>query len=90
MSREATDIKAPDGYLLGGERVVRKGGQVLFHRTRWQLPDGFAEQGEYVWVHTLEGDGIFDRIEAAPPGYHCFYQAQLDRATVHACARGAA
>ena len=51
MARKNTDIMAPDGYLLGGERLVRKGGVILFQRGWWQLPEGFAQDGEYCWVH---------------------------------------
>lgn len=78
--REARDIKAPDGFLLGGERIVRSDGTVLFQRGYWQLPEGFAEAGEYVWVHCTDS-GAGD-LEAAPPGYTSIYRAQSDRATV--------
>lgn len=76
------DIKAPDGYLLCGERRVRSDGTVLFNRGWWKLPPHFADQGEYVWVHSLEGEDNFHEIEVAPPGYRSFYAAALDRATV--------
>lgn len=78
--REDHDIKAPDGFLLGGERVVRKGGVILLQRGWWQLPKGFAEQGEYCWVHSTDG-GAGD-LEVAPPGYRDFYMAQAYDATI--------
>lgn len=80
--REVRDIKAPDGYLLGGERVVRPDGTVLFQRGWWQAPMEWA--GEYVWVHCTDG-GAGD-LEVAPPGYSSFYRAQLDRVTIF-CSR---
>ena len=43
------DIKAPDGYLLGGLRRVRKDGTILFQRGYWQAPVSGA--GQEVWVH---------------------------------------
>jgi len=80
MAKTPADIKAPDGFLLGGERRVRKGGVVLFQRGWWQLPECFADQGEYVWVHcTDSGDG---KLEVAPPGYRSFYRAVSDGKTV--------
>jgi len=66
MGRKNTDIMAPDGYLLGGERVVRKGGVILFQRGWWKLPDGFAREGDVCWVHCTDG-GAGD-LEVAPPG----------------------
>lgn len=81
MAGKNTDIMAPDGYLLGGERLVRKGGVILFQRGWWQLPDGFAQEGEYCWVHGHGGDGD---LEVAPPGYSNFYQAQMDVKTIWA------
>lgn len=80
--KRENDIKAPDGYLLGGERRVREGGVVLFQRGWWQLPAGFADRGEYVWVHCTDG-GAGD-LEVAPAGYRCFWTAQSDRKTVFA------
>jgi len=68
MSREH-DIKAPDGYLLGGYRRVHKDGAILFQRTYWQAPVEWA--GERVHVHADEGS--FDGIHAAPPGSQIFH-----------------
>jgi hypothetical protein len=78
MMREAGDIKAPDGFLLGGERLVRQDGTILFQRGWWQAPKEWA--GEYVWVHCTDG-GAGD-LEVAPPGYSSIYRAQLDVKTV--------
>lgn len=72
MSRAEHDIKAPDGYLLGGLRKVRADGTILFQRGYWQAPRDWA--GERVWVHTEE-DRQFPHAEyvaAAPPGLHIF------------------
>lgn len=66
------DIKAPDGYLLGGLRRVRKDGTILFQRGWWKAPDEWI--GKEVWVHCYSD--VFDAIEAAPPGQH-IYDAQL-------------
>lgn len=79
MKRD-NDIKAPDGYLLGGERSVRQDGTILFQRGWWQAPKEWA--GEYVWVHCLDAEGNFFEIEVAPPGYSDFSAAKLDRATI--------
>jgi len=76
--RERQDIKAPDGFLLGGERLVRQDGTILFQRGWWQAPKDWV--GEYVWVHCSDG-GAGD-LEVAPPGYHSFYRARSDRATI--------
>lgn len=76
--REARDIKAPDGFLLGGERLVRQDGTILFQRGWWQAPTEWA--GEYVWVHCTDG-GAGD-LEVAPPGYTSIYLAQLDVKTI--------
>jgi len=73
------DIKAPDGFLLGGERRVRAGGIILFQRGWWQLPEGWAQQGEYCWVHTI--DSGVGGLEVAPPGYRTFYSAVTDKVT---------
>ena len=65
--RRDNDIKAPDGYLLGGLRLVRKDGSVLFQRGWWQCPVEWA--GEMVWLHEwsdLWGNNI--AVEAWPPG----------------------
>ncbi len=48
MKRD-NDIKAPDGYLLGGLRRVRKDGTILIQRGYWQAPVSWA--GEVVWCH---------------------------------------
>jgi hypothetical protein len=76
--REHQDIKAPDGFLLGGERKVRKDGTILFQRGYWQASCEWA--GEYVMVHCTDG-GAGD-LEVAPPGYHSIYKAQMDDATI--------
>ena len=81
MAREH-DVKAPDGYLLGGERRVRAGGVILFQRGWWKLPEGFAEQGEYCHVHCTDG-GAGD-LEVAPPGYSSFPHAASAGVTVRA------
>ena len=81
MAGKNTDIMAPDGYLLGGERLVRKGGVILFQRGWWQLPDGFAQDGEYCWVHEA---GPASDLEVAPPGYRNFFKAQMDLKTIFA------
>lgn len=89
--RRPNDIKAPDGYTLGGERRVRKDGTVLFNRGWWQLPEGFAERGEYVWVHEkwiTDSRGKFGSysdlvLEVAPPGYRNFSAAVLDGETIN-------
>lgn len=60
------DIKAPDGYLLGGLRKVLKDGTVLFQRGYWG-PAPADWIGRRVWVHCLASDPM--TIEAAPPGY---------------------
>lgn len=78
--REAQDIKAPDGFLLGGERLVRQDGTVLFQRGWWQVPVEWA--GEYVWVHACD-DGA-EELEVAPPGYSSIYRAQMDQQTIFA------
>lgn len=67
MSRRERDIKAPDGFLLGGLRRVHKDGTVLFQRGYWQCPMEWA--GEKVWVHEWQGSGWSDiGVEAWPPG----------------------
>lgn len=88
MSRHDTnDIKAPDGYVLGGLRKVRRGGLILFNRGYWQLPNEFLStfEGEAVWVHeawvgSLEG-GEKIALEVAHPGLH-IYEARSMRMTV--------
>lgn len=66
---DTNDIIAPDGYHLGGYRVVRKDGTILFNRGWWQAPLDWA--GEKVWVHETVDFGL----EAAQPGLH-IYEAQ--------------
>jgi hypothetical protein len=69
MSRD-NDIKAPDGFLLGGLRKVRTDGTVLFQRGWWQCPVSWA--GEVIWVHERwmrGGKGAEEqKVEAWPPG----------------------
>lgn len=77
MKREA-DIKAPDGFLLGGLRRVHKDGTILFQRGYWKVPDP-DWIGQDVWVH-CEDSGAGD-LEVAPPGVH-IYTAQSDKITV--------
>jgi hypothetical protein len=50
------DIKAPDGFLLGGIRRVRKDGTILFQRGYWELPEADKERfiGEDVWCHIYD------------------------------------
>ena len=81
------DIKAPDGYTLGGMRKVRNGGLILFNRGYWQVPEGFLDlfEGERVWVHeawvgSLEG-GEKVALEVANPGLH-IYEARMMKMTV--------
>ncbi|GAA0745016.1 hypothetical protein CA233_19055 [Sphingomonas sp. ABOLD] len=73
MKRE-NDIKAPDGYTLGGVRTVRRDGTILFNRGYWKAPDDWV--GESVWVHeawvTVEGKGERLFLEAAQPGLHIY------------------
>lgn len=84
---DTNDIKAPDGYVLGGLRKVRKGGIILFNRGYWQVPSTFIPtfEGEKVWVHeawvgSLEG-GERIALEVANPGLH-IYEARSMRMTV--------
>lgn len=81
------DIKAPDGYTLGGIRKVRKGGIILFNRGYWQVPEGEIPlfENEKVWVHeawvgSLEGVEKV-ALEAAKPGLH-IYEARMQRMTI--------
>ncbi len=84
------DIKAPDGYLLGGLRRVRKDGTVLFQRGWWKVPDEWI--GEKVWVHEACPDRFshadfnvsaigVTMLEVAPPD-RPFYSAQRAGETV--------
>ena len=74
MSARDNDIKAPDGYLLGGLRSVRRDGTLLLGRAYWQAPVDWA--GERVWVHNRDAYSDFHHIDAAPPGQH-IYEAHL-------------
>ena len=69
MSRDY-DIKAPDGFLLGGLRRVRKDGTILFQRGYWQAPVEWA--GRDVWVHEWHAVTDFHnshgKLQAWPPG----------------------
>lgn len=72
--RRENDIKAPDGYVLGGIRRVRSDGTILFGRGWWQAPIKWA--GEKVWVHEswerLDYGGETLMLEAAQPGFHIY------------------
>ncbi len=74
------DVKAPDGFLLGGERLVRKDGTILFQRGWWKVPDEWA--GKRCWVHCTDS-GAGD-LEVAPPGWEHIYKAQAARVTIFA------
>jgi hypothetical protein len=78
MTLRDHDIKAPDGFLLGGQRLVRRGGVILFQRGYYQAPAEWT--GDYVWVHCSTDSGAWD-IEIAPPGLH-IYTARSQRKTV--------
>jgi hypothetical protein len=73
------DIKAPDGFLLGGLRKVRADGTILFQRSWWVAPKEWI--GEHVWVHNLHSEDCFDKIEAAPPGQR-IYAARSAKTTI--------
>ena len=45
------DVKAPDGFTLGGWRRVTKGGYIRLAGTRWTHPDMAKRAGEYCFVH---------------------------------------
>lgn len=75
--RRENDIKAPDGYTLGGLRIVRRDGSILFNRGWWQAPKEWA--GNKVWVHEewerqwgadLRSEVVV--LEAASPGLHIY------------------
>ena len=77
--KSSHDIKAPDGYTLGGRRLIRKDGTILFNRGWWQAPIEWA--GHQVWVHEYNGlewaAGI--QLQVAPPGmdlWQCAYLTQ--------------
>ncbi|MEI9428684.1 hypothetical protein [Mesorhizobium sp. Cs1299R1N3] len=71
--RRNNDIKAPDGFLLGGLRMVHADGTILFQRGYWQAPMEWA--GQKVWVHCTDS-GAGD-LDAAPPGVG-IYRARMD------------
>ena len=71
--RHEQDIKAPDGYTLGGMRRVRSDGTVLFGRQYWPVPNEWI--GHRIWVHVADGYGC--ELEVAPPGQH-IYKARID------------
>lgn len=82
--RHHNDIKAPDGFLLGGVRRVRKDGTILFQRGWWKCPDEWI--GKDIWVHEHVDGGPFERmvkcgVEAAPPGIH-IYEARLKKRSI--------
>lgn len=66
--RSEQDIKAPDGFTLGGMRKVRADATLLFGRRYWRCPSDWI--GKRVWVHVTDGWGT--GLEAAPPGIHIF------------------
>lgn len=67
-SRRERDIKAPDGFTLGGLRLVRKDGTILFGRGWWKVPDEWI--GQEVWCHVVDMYGV--DLDVAPPGYSIF------------------
>jgi hypothetical protein len=82
------DIKAPDGFLLGGVRRVRGDGTILFQRGYWAIPEADRERfiGEDVWCHIYDKNGPGERhrgeaLEVAEPGLH-IYDAKSLRKTV--------
>lgn len=85
MGRREHDIKAPDGYHVGGLRRVRPDGTVLFNRGYWGPVPHTDWIGEKVWVHEewLSGPaptGHYVRshivLEVANPGLH-IYEARI-------------
>lgn len=84
MSKRPNDIKAPDGFLIGGERAVRPGGVVLFQRGWWHAPELEDCVGEYVWVHEEWTYGGYDErlvLKVAPPGYRSYFRAAVEGKT---------
>lgn len=84
MGKRDNDIKAPDGFLLGGLRRVRPDGTILFQRGWWELPaevrSGFI--GHNVWVHIRDANGVGERLkgdvlEVAYPGLHIYKAAMM-------------
>lgn len=81
---ELRDIKAPDGYTLGGLRLVRKDGTILFGRGWWQAPVEWA--GQKVWVHEeWAGNELY--LEAAEPGIHIYSARMMKPPRTVACER---
>lgn len=79
MGRRDNDIKAPDGYVLGGLRLVRADRSILFSRGFWgPTPESWI--GYSVWVHEHWICGHADAqyrpehlvLEAAAPGMHIY------------------
>ncbi len=64
MRDRDADIKAPDGFLLGGIRRVRKDATVLFQRDYWRCPIEWI--GEEIWLHDCGNTEA--GVEAWPPG----------------------
>ena len=89
MQRDCNDIKAPDGYLLGGYRLVRRDGSILFQRGYWSIPDDYIQEfaGMKVWVHEAwlwaSSGGERLCLEVAHPGLH-IYEARTANMTVFA------
>lgn len=88
MARD-NDIKAPDGFLLGGIRRVRKDGTILFQRGYWELPEADKERfvGEDVWCHILDRNGVgqrdmTDALVVAEPGYHIYEARSLKKIVI--------
>jgi hypothetical protein len=87
--RKNNDIKASDGYLLGGLRRVRIDGTILFQRVWWELPKETKSRfvGQNVWVHIHESYGACaihrgeTILEVAEPNLH-IYRAKLERKVV--------
>ena len=73
--RAENDIKAPDGFLLGGMRTVRRDGTILFQSGWWQVPIEWA--GEKVWAHCTDS-GAGD-LEVAPPGWGLWAEGSYGR-----------
>lgn len=89
MSRREHDIKAPDGYTLGGLRMVRKDGSILFNRGWWKAPVEWA--GSKVWVHEewRRGEDMREEVvlEAASPGLHIYEARCMKPPHTVICAR---
>lgn len=80
--RHDNDIKAPDGYTLGGLRLVRSDATILFNRGWWLAPKAWASQKVWVheeWLNTTDtGEWCPEHLvlEAASPGLH-IYEARM-------------